>query len=239
MTLLGRGTVADCDNPLLDIFISLGPGGPPVNVASLEYQICDNTTGTPVQVFPATPGTREVLDPSQDCPAGARLGTGHFVAHWTVPDAQPLGSHLLKWWFRQTLTSAEESFTEEFQVVELSATGDYGGASVTSFLARFPHFGNQSPALIQIVLDEAARLIGSPGCFGNRYEDAQQYLAAHLLTLNGSSRGSGAQAVAAGSASISFGVLEAGRTGLEKTGYGRTYLDLMRFSCGPGARVIC
>lgn len=239
MTILARGTVADCQNPLLDVFFTLGAGGPPQNVAVLEYQILDNTGGSPVQVFPTPPGTREVLDPSLDCPAGARLGTGHYAANWTVPDAEPLGSHFLRWYYRLTATSAEESFTEEFQVAELAASPDFGGATVQAFLTRFPHFGNQSSALIQLVLDEAARWIKNPACFGAQYEDAQRYLAAHLLTLNGSSRGSGAQAVAAGSASISFGALSGGVSSLGATGYGTTYRDMLRAGCGPGMRVIC
>lgn len=119
---LARNEVADCSNPKLDIFLS--KGGSPVDVSVLEYQIFDVSDPvkqlTPLQVYP--PVGRAVLDPTTDCPAGARLSTGRYAAAWTVPVDQVLGSHEIRWFWKETAFSPEETFSEEFEVTATIAS---------------------------------------------------------------------------------------------------------------------
>lgn len=119
MPSLARGQTSDCSNPILDVFTITA--GRIVDVASLEFQIWDVTAESPVQVFPETPGDREAvnLDP---CPTGARLGLGHYVATWSAPLDASIGDHEVRWFFRKTIGSAEQTFVEAFEVTpEVSA----------------------------------------------------------------------------------------------------------------------
>lgn len=235
MVTLLRSEVVDCSNPKLDIYLTTGPGGPLVDPFILEYTISDNTGGSPVQVFPAT--GRATVDLA-DCPTGEKLGTGHYVALWTVPDTEPLGSHLLCWFFKASSGSPENTSQEDFDVAAITGAPDFDNVTVATFRIRFPQFASVSSELIQVVIDEACRRIGDGTCFGTRLTDAKHYLAAHLLELAGAARGAGKASVSAGAASVSYITQTAGPESYDITGYGRLYRDLFRM-CGPAARVLC
>lgn len=122
MALVGRNEIIGCSNPKLDLFLK--KGGSFVDVAELEFQIFDVSTPakqlTPVQVYPPT--GRAALDPLQDCPTGHRLSTGHYTAEWSIPVDQTLGSHEIRWFWKETPSSPEETFSEEFEVSAIAGS---------------------------------------------------------------------------------------------------------------------
>lgn len=124
MAALIPGQTSDCANPELDVFVTAN--GTKVDVAELEFIIFENVTtpGTPNQVFPVA--GRAAVDVS-DCPGGHRLGVGRYVAEWTVPGGEPLGSHQIQWFIKLTPSSTEVEFVEEFEVVPVAvgSSGDY------------------------------------------------------------------------------------------------------------------
>jgi len=128
MPSLGRGEASTCGNPKLDIFMRLG--GALVDVNSLEFQIFEKITNplVPVQVYPAV--GRAAVDIANDCPTGHRLGTGHYVAEYTVPTAAPTGTYEVRWFFNLTATTPEQEFREEFEVLP-GAVASSGGAYTT------------------------------------------------------------------------------------------------------------
>lgn len=115
MAALARLQSSSCSNPVLDLFTSVN--GVLTNVFVLEYQVFDRSTGTPVQVYPVTVGQRAAVNIATDCPAGDRLGTGHYVARWDVPSNENLGTHFVKWFFKLSSGSPEQTYTEEFEVL--------------------------------------------------------------------------------------------------------------------------
>ncbi len=121
MASLGRGQTSSCANPVLDIYTAVGNPAVATNVDVLEFRIFDISTAAkkvaPLQVFPLPAGTYQVVDTSQDCPAGGRLGVGHYVAGYTVDNAEPLGDHLIEWRFQQTVVHPQEVYCEEFTVI--------------------------------------------------------------------------------------------------------------------------
>lgn len=121
MALVARNETIGCTNPKIDIF--LRRSGSPIDVEVLEYQIFDISTpakqATPVQVFPLS--GRATLDTVNNCPVGQRIAQGHYAAVWSVPAMEPLGSHEIRWFFKETALSAEETFSEEFEVSSIAA----------------------------------------------------------------------------------------------------------------------
>lgn len=111
---MARLQTSDCTNPVLDVWIA--HLGKLVDVFALSYQIFDATSGAPTQIFPVTAGQRVTVDPTADCPDGPRLGCGHYVATFTVPDGATLGRYLVRWFFRHKDTSEEHSYVNEFEV---------------------------------------------------------------------------------------------------------------------------
>lgn len=114
MASIAPSQSSTCTNPVLDLYTTAD--GALVDVASLEFTISENVTnpGTPVQVFP--PSGRATVDLA-DCPDGHRLGVGHYVAEWDVPDDADVGEHIITWFFQLTGSSPEQTFTETFSVV--------------------------------------------------------------------------------------------------------------------------
>lgn len=117
MTALIRGESSDCGNPKLDVFMRDGTGNP-VNVSSLSFQIFEKVTtpGTPIQIFPAGAGAKEVVNLNA-CPAGARVSQGRYHADYTVPLTTPIGTHEVRWFVKLTASAPEQSFFEEFEVL--------------------------------------------------------------------------------------------------------------------------
>ena len=91
-----------------------------------------------------------------------------------------------------------------------------------SFLVRFPEFSNQETAVIAATLEEAKRL-NNEDLWGNQYDDAVNYMAAHLLS--GRTQAIGSQIGIANSPRTTKYVGAAGYT-LADTQYGATYLFL-------------
>lgn len=123
MATLTPGQTSDCSAPELDVFTTVN--GTKVDVAELEFIIFEDVTtpGTPIQVFPVAGRAAADVAP---CPAGHRLALGHYVAEWTVPGSELLGSHQIQWFIKLTPTSTEVTFTEEFAVVAVVPVGVIG-----------------------------------------------------------------------------------------------------------------
>jgi hypothetical protein len=101
-------------------------GGNLVDVSALEFQIFDKVIpASPVQVYPNS--GRALVDIANDCPIGDRIGTGHYLAKYTVPAAAPTGTYELRWFFRLTSSTPEQEFREEFEVLPnaVPASGGY------------------------------------------------------------------------------------------------------------------
>lgn len=126
MAALARLQTADCSLPTLDVYTQVN--GLLTNVYALSYQIWDKSTGTPVQVFPATSGNKMAVDIANDCPTGGRLSTGHYVATWTVPAGENIGTHQIRWYIQLSPSVAEQIYIEEFEVLpDISASGEDPG----------------------------------------------------------------------------------------------------------------
>ena len=160
MAGLARGQTSGCANPALDIYTSVA--GQLVDVEALEFEIFDVSTpakrDAPVQVFPGV--GRAIVDVAQDCPAGSRLGLGHYVAGWTVPDDEPLGAHEIRWFFRLAPEAPEQTFVEEFEVAPVVAGGVVQGyCTVADLRAEGVTEAVASDERLGALIDEASRLI--------------------------------------------------------------------------------
>ena len=146
MTALVRDDVVDCANPALDVFFKVQ--GDLVDVVSLEYQIFDVTAGEPgVQVFPVAIGTRQTVNVGLDCPAAGagRITLGRYVADgYTVPSAEPVGLHRIKWFYQLLASSPEQDFAEDFTVLATAgASTGMGYCTLASLRAQgFPDENN-------------------------------------------------------------------------------------------------
>ena len=92
----------------------------------------------------------------------------------------------------------------------------------TSFLERFPEFSNQEAAVITATIDEAKRQ-NDEDLWGDKYDDAINYMAAHLLA--GRTQAIGSQIGIANSPRTTKYIGAAGYT-FADTQYGATYLFL-------------
>jgi hypothetical protein len=119
MPALARLQPSNCSNPELDLFTQVN--GMMTDVYSLEFQIFELVTdpNAPVQVYPVTPGDRATVDIANLCADGGhKISTGHYVAAWTPPVDELIGRHHIKWFFKLQVTSPEQSYTEEFMVMQ-------------------------------------------------------------------------------------------------------------------------
>lgn len=127
MAALARLQSSSVATPVLDLFTQVN--GVLTDVSVLEYQVFDAHTGTPVQVYP---GSGRASVNLAAAPTGQKLGTGHYVALWTVPGNESIGTHQVKWFFKLTPSTPEQTYTEEFEVLpEVVGTGYYGEAYCT------------------------------------------------------------------------------------------------------------
>jgi hypothetical protein len=110
---LEQGESSNCSNPVLDVFLRIG--GVETDPTTLEFQIFELVTvpGVPTQTYPPT--GRETVNLA-DCPTGHRLALGRYVAEWDVPGAQPVGDHLIRWFFKESAGAAEKQWDQEFVV---------------------------------------------------------------------------------------------------------------------------
>lgn len=161
MPSLARGQTASPLNPVLDIYTV--QNGALVDVAVLEFQIW-NTIGTPSQVYPVTPGDREVLDPEVDSPTGPRMELGHYAATWTPGLAEPIGAHEIRWFFRMGVGDPEQTWTEPFSVlaqVTASPIDGYATVAQVRLEGSIPSsgIGAVSDARIVAQIELASRMI--------------------------------------------------------------------------------
>lgn len=162
MPALARGQASDCTNPVLDLFTQVG--GVLTDVAVLEYQIFDVSDAAkqlnPVQVYPETAGERAVVNVIELCPTGDKLSTGHFVARWTPPLDEPIGTHELRWFFKLTATSPEQTFKEELEVLpEVVAQAFRGYCFVSDLRAEGVPESQASDDRLISLIDLASRYI--------------------------------------------------------------------------------
>lgn len=122
MPALSPGISSDCASPVLDIFTTVN--GVPADVSKLQFQIFEKVSNptVPQQVYPA--GGRQNVN-LQDCPTGGRLGQGHYVADWTVPQDSIIGTHEIRWFLKLFPNSEEQTFQEEFEVLAIPAPETY------------------------------------------------------------------------------------------------------------------
>ena len=92
----------------------------------------------------------------------------------------------------------------------------------TSFIARFPEFSNQDSAVVTATIAEAQRL-NDEDLWGDQYDDAVNYMTAHLLA--GRTQSIGQQIGIASSPRTTKYVGAAGYTFADSQ-YGATYLFL-------------
>jgi len=125
MAALARGQTSDCTQPILDLFTTVN--GVRTDMHAVSFRIYEKVTdpNNPVQVYPAVVGDKEPVDVVNLCPTGQKLGTGRYVALYTPPLAALLGTHLIEWFFQLTVSSPEQNFCEEFEVLP-EATGHTG-----------------------------------------------------------------------------------------------------------------
>ncbi|MEK9737420.1 MAG: hypothetical protein VW239_08875 [Candidatus Nanopelagicales bacterium] len=124
MGALARTQSSDCSNPVLDLYTLAN--GVLTDVYSLTYQIWDNTTGTPVQVYPDGVGGKQAVDVATACPTGDKISTGHYVARWDVPEAANVGTWQVRWYIKLTASVAEQVYIEDFEVLpEIVGSGSY------------------------------------------------------------------------------------------------------------------
>ncbi len=118
MPVIALNETSDCSNPILDLFVR--ELGILVDVVQVEWLIEDVTTGTPVQIEPAS--GRNTANVAA-CPAGDRVSEGRYVATFTIPPSFNIGVHRLTWFFRKTLAGQEFTSQEEFEVLSVSVPG--------------------------------------------------------------------------------------------------------------------
>ena len=84
--------------------------------------------------------------------------------------------------------------------------------TVTTFVDRFPEFGNIEAAVVTATVAEASRQCDSD-LWGDKHEDAVNYLTAHMLALRTQAIGQQIGAVSGGNSGV----------GLKATNYGYLY----------------
>lgn len=157
MPAIGRGQRSDCAHPVLDLYTSVD--GHLVDVGALAFGIFDISTPA-LRTAPRPVVARVELDPAHACPDGSRLGRGHYVATWTVPEDQPLGTHEVRWWFRAAPDAPEYTFVEELEVVPFAPElPGRGYCSVADLRAEGVSDTQASDERLASLIEEASALI--------------------------------------------------------------------------------
>lgn len=158
MAAIAIGQSSSCTYPILDVYTQVN--GFLADVASLEFQIFNITNPLlPVQVYPVAVGTRQAVNLAA-CPIGQRIGIGHYAAAWTVPLSEPAGTHQIRWFVRLTLSSAEQSWAEEFEVLpEVQLSSQLSYAFVADLRAEGVTLTQASDALLLLSIARASRFI--------------------------------------------------------------------------------
>ena len=162
MPALARNQPSNCQNPVLDLFTQVN--GILVDVAQLEFQIFDVSDAgkqlNPVQVYPTSIGERVAVSAATLCSNGAKLSTGHYVATWTPPVDEAIGSHEVRWYFKLTTASPEQMFREEFEVLpEVDGFSTRGYAFVSDFRSEGVSHAQASDARLQTLIASASHYV--------------------------------------------------------------------------------
>lgn len=161
MPSLARNQASDCSNPELDIFTKVN--GILTDVYSLEFIVEEEVTtpGTPIQVYPLS--GRETVDVGTLCPVGDKISTGRYVAKWTPELTEPIGTHIITWYFKLTSTSPEQTFCEEFEVLpEATASSSTGYCTIADLRdAGVPETGinGKTDAQLQALITRVTKKI--------------------------------------------------------------------------------
>lgn len=75
--------------------------------------------------------------------------------------------------------------------------------TATTFVERFPEFGNIETAVVTATVAEAARQCDSD-LWGNKHDDAVNYLTAHMLALRTQAIGQQVGATSGGNSGVGF-----------------------------------
>lgn len=153
MPSVARDEVLGCSNPQLDIYTSVA--GELADISLLEFIIYDAASGG-TQIYP--PSGRQAVD-LNDCPTGQRISTGHYAAAWTVPSAEPAGTHRIEWFFKLTPTSPEQTFVEQFEVEAVTGSGVVGYTSVQALRDEGVTSTQASDARLQMLIELESRRI--------------------------------------------------------------------------------
>lgn len=159
---LQRGESSSCAAPALDLYTTVGDVL--VDMASVQYSIWDISTDAkraePVQVYPVGGGKATVNLAA--CPAGHRVGVGHYVGIWTVPDDEALGAHEIRWFFKLEAGGEEFTSVEEFDVVvaqQVGGAGFRGYCSVQDVRDEGVTVGMAADPRLERLIDGATREI--------------------------------------------------------------------------------
>lgn len=114
----------------------------------------------------------------------------------------------------------------------------YDAPTAADITARFPVFADVDPAVINAMIEEAARFLDE-AWNEDDYPIAYRYLVAHMLVMEGALQSSGGPGVATGpiqseklgDASVTYaqpGASSGAFSEFMQTVYGRRYLEIMR-----------
>lgn len=157
MPALSRGQASDCSNPEIDLYTAVN--GTLTDVAVVEFQVWELVTDpeNPVQVYP--PSGRQALNLAL-CPAGEKVSTGRYVAEWTPPLTELIGTHEVRWFFKLTLLSPEQTFREEFEVLpEVVGSTSTGYTTVAAMRAEGVTTAQASDTRLLALIQRASRMI--------------------------------------------------------------------------------
>lgn len=108
MTALAFGQSSSCSVPALQLFAVDPTDGFLRDIDSGTFRILD-PDGT--EIVAAT-----AID-TADCPTGNKLGTGRYVAPWTVPASPPLGVWSIEWVYKHTAAGTDRTQTISFEIL--------------------------------------------------------------------------------------------------------------------------
>lgn len=132
------------------------------DVAVVQFQIFEKVSNpsVPVQVYPTTLGDRADVNLLALCPTGHKLGTGHYVAEYTPIITELIGTHIIRWYFKLTNDSPEQTYSEEFEVLA-QATGSSSSGYTTIQALRDEGVTTTmaSDSRLQRLIDRASRMI--------------------------------------------------------------------------------
>ncbi len=157
MPAIARGQASNCSNPEIDVFTKVN--GVPTDVDSLEFIIFEDVTnpGTPIQVFPVAGRSAVNTDL---CSTGQKITTGRYVALYTPPLTEPIGTHIVQWFFKLTPTSPEQSFSEDFEVLaEVTGSPTSGYCTVQQLRDAGVTTTQADDSKLQELIADASRMI--------------------------------------------------------------------------------